>query len=383
MEGNVHNTSCLSGRSLSMSDKTNFSEGSNDYQDAMVNAFKGNDVDIAIRKFLANFSVIFDTLTNNSTNNDCLNLKLNEIQDINNLLHITNFVINSSYNTNACLSQVNTKPAHPMFENKDNIPLEELSASRYDCRVTQSDTTQYSNTNLNFNSLNASNNTLMLKNKSLPLMNLAILTCKNKTDLSFLNDFEIRTEDRDAELEKSRIMENSNYFENLNINSNLKAANDGSIDSSKTKSPLKIKRRTKFRLDRVKNKIKTMVNNFIHKNLLLITKREDIFLFKLPKDVVQRIKIQKYNEYFNKTIKEIYSTDSFISKESKRTSHNKRTVYSCSNREFQLYLGKKYKDLMDEYVASWDYPRDINELSKKEEPEYVALLKKILTKACQ
>lgn len=423
MASNLINVATLIDQLLDSSNSTKYKEKTLNNLLLKEHQSKDNEYDLAIKEFLVNIRFLFNSLIKSEHTNK-LTLTIEEINEINSLLHLTNFVIN---NTEKAIFNVNNINNINNTNNTNKIKFEPVSLNEdFDDLTGKSISLSSSNNfpvNNSNNTLNLSNNNYhqSLKNQEIQVnflkkkilnnnfnndnyyknyennildyntdsntINININTNTSSNDLSFLNDID-QSLPKNNSFNKSNMKRfNNKTLSQVNtknaINLKLETNTEGNIINTNNNPVTKPKRKTKFRLDRVKNKIKTMVNNYIHKNLLLITKHEDIFLFKLPKDVVQRIKIHKHNNFYTKSIKVIYSAESLNPKEIKRTLHNASTVNSCLNHQFQKYLSKTYQELMAEYISSLDYVKDINELAQREESEYIALLKKILTKTCQ
>lgn len=335
--------------------------------------------DLVIKEFLHNLEFLYDSYVKNSSTNSKinLNLKIDQINDINRILHLTNFLVNSNEKSDSDMLQL----SYIKTENISDAKINNIESDDLTTHATKSvSNSSYNNEMSIIKKFSDKQNFLDKKSiNNYEQMNYKF--SENSNDFSFLHDIDSKQINNKIDVQKIGIKKD------IIIPTKHKSKKKKiifNVHNDKTPYPNKIvrkRKRSKYRLDRVHTKVKIMVNNFIHNNLMLAAKDENVWLFKLTKDVLQKIKLQKNNCFYNKPIKEIFSIDSTNPTEIKRTNHNKNVLKECLSEDFQLYINKKYRDILIEYTTSADYTKDFEDISQAHEPEYVLLLKSTFEKA--
>jgi len=128
-----------------------------------------------------------------------------------------------------------------------------------------------------------------------------------------------------------------------------------------------------LRPDCIRKRIKTYLNNYIINKLNMFLKNYDssYYFFKLPKELVVDMKIEKNKALLNMTVKEIYSTTVPNEKEIPRIAHNTAMMEKIKTTAFVEFVAKTLKDIFAEYISSKEYKEDMEALRKKEGTDYI------------
>jgi len=152
----------------------------------------------------------------------------------------------------------------------------------------------------------------------------------------------------------------------------------GSIHAVSMQTPPKCKyfciKTTKFnmRADCIRKRIKTHINRYILDKLNKILSREnnDLFLFKLPRQLTSDIRIGTNQMILNKTIKELFALKVNDKSEEKRTEHNIKIMEKVKINTFIEFSSRTFKECFLEYKSSSEFNSDLENLKKKEGIKY-------------
>lgn len=380
MESDLSEVSTLLNQMLNTMNEEQYNHKSS--EDLLLKEIPSNakNSDSVIKEFLHNVEFLYDLYVKNSSSDFKvnLNLKTGQLIDINRILHITNIVINSCDGLKTDYIKKAIIKKTPSYKKRLNKTDSDDLTAHATKSISSSNCSNKPSSTRNSSRVHFLNKKSIRKNDFIDQKISAI-----SNDISFLHDMDFRQENKYVNGYKNcnkTIIPEKSKTEKKSIL--FTVYNDKNPYPYKNVSVKRKRKRSKYRLDRIHTKIKIMVNNYIHNNLMVAAKDDSIWLFKLPKDVLQQLKLQSNNILLNKPIKEIYSIDSINPNEIKRTNHNKNVIKECLSEEFQLYLNKKYRDIIVEYMSSADYTKDFEDLSQAHEPEYILLLKNTFAKAC-
>lgn len=131
-----------------------------------------------------------------------------------------------------------------------------------------------------------------------------------------------------------------------------------------------------FRADCIRKRIKCLLHNYI---LSIINKTiaegncSNSFVVKIPKDVVNNIKVDSNRNMLCQSIKDVYTTIGQF--DSNRVEHNRKVINSIQDPTFKKVIEMTVKDYFIQYRKSEVYQKDISNLIEKEGTSYVTYFK--------
>lgn len=178
----------------------------------------------------------------------------------------------------------------------------------------------------------------------------------------------------EEKIQKSEI-EKNNSSKKLFVSINLK--NDTAIKELKpTMKPNTVRGpKLTLRSDCIRKRIKTHANNYILNklNLMLSKQQNDMFLFKLPMQIITDMRISTNKILNTMKIREIFSTYVPGQEDDKRVHHNKKVIEKISSNELIEFIEKTFGEVFNEYLLSEQYEKDCNILEIKEGFKYVRI----------
>lgn len=132
-----------------------------------------------------------------------------------------------------------------------------------------------------------------------------------------------------------------------------------------------------LRHDCLRKKVKTLVYKYILSkvNKYLLEDSSDMFLFKVPKEIIYHARNQESSIIINMSIKDIFSIP--VPNEEQRVRHNIDIIARCRNPKFVKFMSKKFSEVYIEYLNSYEYIKNTKYILKVEGEEYCREFKKV------
>lgn len=182
------------------------------------------------------------------------------------------------------------------------------------------------------------------------------------------------TKSKEESQDYQESLETQSSDNHMQLNEDMPKKSYFVISTDKAMNNSNCKKRVNLRSDSMKKRIKAAVNNYIFKKLSSLIKHEEsqIFFFSLPSYFSNNLNFQLNKEIISMTVREIFSMipACFSEIDKVRVNHNISMMNRLKIDELEAILSKTWKEMFDEYIASSDYEKYLEHISKRDGPAY-------------